>query len=119
MEVVEVASTGLYYRRELYMVVALDAANTFNTAKTNECKAISCGVPQGSMLGPLLWNLMYNDLLQMEIGGNTTKEELAEDIAKEIVLNVNEVNKEEVDMFNAELAAEAAGPRKGSTVNTQ
>lgn len=40
----------------------------------NESKAITCGVPQGLVLGPLLWNLMYDDLLRVQTGGNVRNE---------------------------------------------
>lgn len=33
-------------------------------------KDITCGVPQGSVLWSLLWNLMYDDLLRVQTGGN-------------------------------------------------
>jgi len=36
----------------------------------NESKAITCGVPQWSVLGPLLWHLIYDDLLRVQTGGN-------------------------------------------------
>jgi len=35
-------------------------------------RAATCGVPQGSVLGPLLWNIMYDGFLDMDTGGNVT-----------------------------------------------
>jgi len=33
-------------------------------------RSCTCGVPLGSVLGPLLWNLMYDELLQVDTEGN-------------------------------------------------
>jgi len=36
----------------------------------SKSKTLSCGVLQGSVLGPLLRNVMYDDLLSLEVEGN-------------------------------------------------
>jgi hypothetical protein len=35
-------------------------------------RTATCGIPQGSVLEPLLWNIMYDELLEMDTGGNVT-----------------------------------------------
>ena len=31
-----------------------------------------CGAPQGSRMGPLVWNLMYDDFLRMDLPAGTS-----------------------------------------------
>lgn len=46
---------------------------------------ITGGVPQGSVLGPLLWNVMYNDILKERTPKDTTIVGYADDIAIVVV----------------------------------
>jgi len=46
---------------------------------------VTGGVPQGSVLGPLLWNVMYDGLLHLELPAGTTLVAFADDVAVVIV----------------------------------
>ena len=47
---------------------------------TNTVK-LTCGVPQGSVLGPLLWNVYYDGVLGVEVPDGTTLVGYADDLA--------------------------------------
>ena len=46
---------------------------------------ITRGVPQGSVLGSLLWNVVYNDLMQHLLPGGETIVAFADDVALIVV----------------------------------
>ena len=40
---------------------------------------MTCGAPQGSRVGPLIWNVMYDDFLRMDLPAGTSIISFADD----------------------------------------
>ncbi|KAJ3663136.1 hypothetical protein Zmor_007445 [Zophobas morio] len=54
---------------------------------------ISCEVPQGSIIGPLIWNIVYDSILQLNMGPNSTIIAYADDLV--LIVADKEMNKVE------------------------
>lgn len=74
-------STIISYLSERQII--LEAANATKSLSINS------GVPQGSVLGPTLWNILYDNLLEMEMPEGTTLIGFADDVAL-VVTGINE-----------------------------
>lgn len=53
----------------------------YNSDEGTKYYDVTAGVPQGSVLGPLLWNIMYDGILRLELPEKTTIVGFADDIA--------------------------------------
>ncbi|CAB0028750.1 unnamed protein product [Trichogramma brassicae] len=53
----------------------------YDTDDGPESYRVTAGVPQGSVLGPILWNVMYDAVLRLNFGGSVKIVGFADDIA--------------------------------------
>ncbi|GBP19734.1 Retrovirus-related Pol polyprotein from type-1 retrotransposable element R1 [Eumeta japonica] len=73
------------YLRKIVLSYFTDRVLKYDTKHGPEEYDITGGVPQGSVLGPLLWNIMYDRLLRLTIPKSAKLVAYADDVAVVIV----------------------------------
>ena len=76
--------SGSRYTKRMWVIIALDLRNTFNSVRIvssyltdwtllyetdngTHTYNIAGGIPQGSVVGSLIWNVLYNGLLKQPL----------------------------------------------------
>jgi len=54
---------------------------TLLVGESQTIRSVTCGIPQGSVLGPALWNVFYEDLLEMDTPPGVQLVAFANDVA--------------------------------------
>uniref|UniRef100_A0ABD2X0F5 Reverse transcriptase domain-containing protein n=1 Tax=Trichogramma kaykai TaxID=54128 RepID=A0ABD2X0F5_9HYME len=73
------------YLRRIIASYFSDRVLEYSTNEGAETYSVTAGVPQGSVLGPILWNAMYNKILGLRLPSTVLIVGFADDIALAIV----------------------------------